>query len=519
MDSKFVAFIVLMVGLLGAYRFIPQSTIESVDAARPVQHVQSVQHTQPVQPVKSVQSPRRVGQPPRRVGQSAATNKATQLTWGTQTCGPNAVLTTLGDYQICLPSTTCTAETCPPTLGTCSSNGVTCTFNNGYQGIATYPHAMSTYYCDLSAGGCHGVTQNNFPEVNAATIASNFGLQICEQSNATTTTCIGIAASSPMVVGNSQEATNSAGTLVTMWGQGMTEYTGVCYKLTGPTGNTAIVALTDRCGGYCSCNGGGVEECGPCVNAVTMKPNCPCVGTDPGLYSQCCGLTEYGCAVTNDQCDWCSANNHPHFDLDTGTYNFLAGSGGELGSIDLLAVSPVTCMTPLNWPPGSGGSSTSGSYYIPCPTNPPSFDTGVLGPGTGCNSGLYLVPGSPLWVGSASSNHWCCVESTTTGTTSMTTISTTTSTTVGSTTAGTTSTTAGSTTGGSTPITTTGVSTTSAISTTTGTTTGAYIPCPNNTWDCGYLGPDPGCSSNKYLKPGNSQWVGSQNANHWCCVE
>ena len=383
--------------------------------------------------------------------------------WGEEQCGPNSILKQIGDYKVCLPKTTCNSETCPPGLCTCI-NGVP-VFNNGYEGIASYPKAMSTYYCELSSGGCHGVTQNRFPEVNAAEIADNFGLQLCDPSDANNN-CVGIAASSPMVVGNSQLATDSEGKFVSLWGQGMTEYTGVCYEITGPSGKKAIVALTDRCGGYCTCKGSKPQECGPCVNAPDMKPNCPCVGTVPGMYDKCCGLGIYGCPNTEQACDWCSSNNHPHFDLDTNTYNHLADGQGENGSIVLQNVRPIKCMSPLNWPPASSG----GGGYISCPTG--TWDTGTTGPASGCNGEQYLMPGDPKWPNSTAATHWCCDPNIN-----------------------------------------------QEESNNNNNNNNTYVQCPGNiSWDTGTTGPSSGCSSEQYLMPGDPRWPNSNKANHWCCL-
>ena len=249
--------------------------------------------------------------------------------------------------DVCLPPAVCDPETCPPPLGHCS-NGA-CVFDSGYSGIATFPQAWATYYCMLSAGGCHGVTQVNFAEDTAQMISQQLGHPICDQT--ATDKCIGITATSAMMNGNAQTALDpSTGQPIKDWGLGLTEASGLCYQVTGP-GGTAIVAVTDRCGGYCKCNGSGFQECGPCVNAGDLTPNCPCVGTAGAVASQCCGR---GCGGPTDpgtaNCDWCASNNHPHFDPDSGTFNFVCGAQANLGSCQLTAVSYVPCLTP-NWPP------------------------------------------------------------------------------------------------------------------------------------------------------------------------
>jgi hypothetical protein len=221
-----------------------------------------------------------------------------------------------------------------------------CVFGAGYQGIQTLPQAWATHYCALSTGGCHGVTQIDFPESTAQMVGAQLGKPVCDAQ--ASDQCVGIMASSPMVVGNSQEAIDPATSKpVTPWGLGLTEATGLCYRITGP-GGTAIVAVTDRCGGYCSCNGSGFQECGACTNAPSLLPNCPCVGTAGTLYTQCCGR---GCPTLNGACDWCASENHPHFDLDDSTFNWVCGNQAVLGSCQLSAASFFPCMAPKAWPP------------------------------------------------------------------------------------------------------------------------------------------------------------------------
>jgi hypothetical protein len=259
--------------------------------------------------------------------------------------GSGVPLHVAAGIDVCLAPVVCTSETCPPGLGQCV--GGKCVFQAGYQGLATLPQAWATYYCDLTNAGCHGVGQVDFPEVTAQKVASAMHLPLCTTA-AGGTTCVGIAAAPPMVVGNSQQAIDPAtGGYVKDWGLGMTEPAGLCYRLTGP-GGTAIVALTDRCGGFCQCGGSGYQECGACVSAPDMHPECPCVGTAPGLYTTCCGRT---CGGAASSCDWCASNNHPHFDLDVATFNFLCASQANLGSCQLSGVSYLPCLPPTAWPP------------------------------------------------------------------------------------------------------------------------------------------------------------------------
>lgn len=151
------------------------------------------------------------------------------------------------------------------------------------------------------------------------------------------------------MVGNSQVALDARnGAEVKNWGLGLSEASNVCYKLTRP-GGSAYVALTDRCGGYCKCNGSGYEECGPCVNAIDIPPNCPCVGTAPGVSDTCCGAG-YATPVVA-ACDWCATNNHPHFDLDQDTFNHICGEKMILSSCQLSAVAAIACPLGVSWPP------------------------------------------------------------------------------------------------------------------------------------------------------------------------
>lgn len=309
--------------------------------------------------------------------------------------GRGTPLTVSSSIALCLPPVTCTAEVCPPALGDCV-NGA-CVFHAGYAGVATLPEAWATYYCTLSTGGCNGVTQLEPPATTAQRIATARGIPLCEGAPSGTANCVGIAAAPPMVVGNSQEATDPAThQLVADWGLGLTEASGVCYQLTGP-GGSAIVALTDRCGGYCKCAGSGFQECGPCVNATDMATNCPCVGTAPPAFSACCGN---GCSEpVNAECDWCASNNHPHFDLDVGTFNLLCASLAGNGSCQLSAVQPVSCLDPSGWPPGSGtGSSSGGTTGGSCPAN--AFQCTGTQPhqeqlsGTGCCCDWNACPSS-----------------------------------------------------------------------------------------------------------------------------
>jgi hypothetical protein len=183
--------------------------------------------------------------------------------------------------------------------------------------------------------------------VTAKGIASTTGLSLCGPS--VTSECVGIAAAPPMMSGNSQVAIDSqTGMQIKNWGLGLTEASGLCYELTAVGGQKAIVALTDRCGGLCDCGGQTMLECGSCVNAPDLHPDCPCVGTAPPLYSGCCGQ---GCASSMPVCDWCASENHPHFDLDNATFNYLCQADAVRGSCQLASVRFFHCFNPTTWPP------------------------------------------------------------------------------------------------------------------------------------------------------------------------
>ena len=255
--------------------------------------------------------------------------------------------------SVCVPPLICnTNEVCPPALGDCVDGK--CVFKPGYKGLKTLPEAWATWYCSLP-GGCNGAPQLNTPAETVAKIATAMSLKPCHESSAGK--CVGISASPPWMVGNSQIAKDPAtGTFVSLFGLGMTEAAGLCYEITGP-GGTAVVAVTDRCAGYCDCGGSmsasGYEECGQCLNrdisadpgapSGEIEPNCGCVGTVPGLYDDCCGHRD-DCGITIDvpsECDWCAANTHPHFDLDQDTFNKVCGADALAGSCKLTGGAKV----------------------------------------------------------------------------------------------------------------------------------------------------------------------------------
>jgi hypothetical protein len=271
------------------------------------------------------------------------------------------VMTVGADIQLCLPPVVCSPnETCLPGLGSCVAGQ--CVYKTGYQGLATLPQAWATQYCDLNMGTCNGIwhSPDNTPLAVAQAVGTKMGRPLCTTAPAGTT-CVGITAPPPLVVGNSQRTIDpSTGRTVALWGLGTTWASGLCYEITGP-GGTAVVAVTDRCGGYCNCkqisNGQVIpyQECGGCIDATThtdVNPQCTCVGNAPPVYTQCCGR---GCPTmsTNGFCDWCAANNHPHFDLDDATFAHVCGPDGPMyGSCQLSKAHFLPCYDALAvWPP------------------------------------------------------------------------------------------------------------------------------------------------------------------------
>jgi hypothetical protein len=246
--------------------------------------------------------------------------------------------------ELCLPPIVCApSETCPSGLGDCV-NGQ-CVYKSGYQGLATLPEAWATQYCALKSGDCNGAVQVVLPLDVANAVAAKFGQPLCAD-NPSAPSCVGIVASPPTMVGNSQLTTDPAtGQQVKNWGLGVTPASGLCYEIEGD-GGKAIVAIMDRCGGWCGCGGASDLECGSCLNKSDMKPQCPCVGAAPPLYNQACP------GSISPRCDWCANNNHPHFDLDDDTFAHVCGPQGPTkGSCKLKSAKYVACYPARpNWP-------------------------------------------------------------------------------------------------------------------------------------------------------------------------
>jgi hypothetical protein len=380
-----------------------------------------------------------------------------------------------GSYQIINPNVTvyrpkvaCTPVTCLESYGgQCHADG-SCSYPPGFEPLIDYPHAMATNYCDLESGGCSGALGDPRDFINNVKncIVNGSAPETPPNGPVDENTRFGVTANPPIMIGDSAESYDLINQKqVTSSYQGSTPYSGICYDVKGPTGR-AILVPYDRCAGYCKQGCGktsanlknqndptGNIECGSCLQspAYKPKPNCPCVGKTP-LDNKCCGKSEYGCGALDNQCDWCASQNHPHFDLDNDTFNTVCnGDAGALGSCELTTVKPFKCIVPQKMP-----SSNTG--YVPCPTK--SWDTAVPTSVPSCDSQKYIKPTDPAWPDSGDANHWCCV--------------------MGS--------------GG-----------------------GGYVPCPGKSWDTGEMGPGTCPSEGKIYKPGDHDWPDSSTANHWCC--
>lgn len=195
---------------------------------------------------------------------------------------------------------------CAPTASTFQYTAITAS----YYGCLDYPTCP-----DKGEGGYPGKINGNGPlggscgVVDKFTTTGNLPLRRTKDGNLAWTTSEGIviegiaAVNYKMLGVNPPTSGTPYGHAGCTWafegagGQG----SNVCYKLTTANGKTANVLVYDGCAGYkgqkSCCFEGGPTDCS-----------------------------------TDDNCDWCSANNHPHFDLDTTTFGNLvpreqAGNG------------------------------------------------------------------------------------------------------------------------------------------------------------------------------------------------
>jgi len=371
------------------------------------------------------------------------------------------------NVKIYLPKVACTPVTCLESYGgQCKSDG-SCFYPSGWKPLLDYPHAMATNYCDLERGGCSGALGDPRDFINNVKncVMSGTSPEKPPYGPVDANTRFGVTANPPIMIGDSAESYDLINNKqVSTSYQGSTPYSGICYDVKGPAGR-AILVPYDRCAGYCKEGCGktpvnpntGNLECGSCLQSPDFKPkpNCPCVGKTPA-NSDCCGKPDYGCGPLDTQCDWCASQNHPHFDLDGITFNTVFDDEAiQRGSGELTSVAPFKCIVPQKMP-------SSVTSWVPCPTK--SWPTGCMGPYNpdACDSGTYIKPGDSDWPDSSNADHWCCVMG-----------------------------------GGG---------------------GGGDFPCPPNSWDTTVPTDVPSCTSQRYIKPGDSNWPDSSKANHWCCI-
>jgi hypothetical protein len=406
---------------------------------------------------------------------------------------------------------------------------------------------MATNYCDLESGGCSGALGDPRDFINNVKncVMKGTSPESPPYGPVDANTRFGVTANPPIMIGDSAESYDLINNKqVSTSYQGSTPYSGICYDVKGPAGR-AILVPYDRCAGYCKEGCGktpvnpntGNLECGSCLQSPDFKPkpNCPCVGKTPA-NSECCGKTDYGCETTDGQCDWCASQNHPHFDLDGITFNTVFDDKAiQRGSGELTSVAPFKCIVPQKMP-------SSVTSYVPCPTK--AWDTGCMGPNNpnACDSGTYIKPGDSDWPDSSNADHWCCVMGSGGG-------------------------------GGYVPCPagpsssiqswdTQGLAPELTCASDTYLTPGDQdwpdsskanhwccitsesgklgsvknkekttysqennkrsginnVKCPPNSWSTNGLNTDSECKSNKYIKPGDSNWPDSSKAKNWCCV-
>jgi len=241
--------------------------------------------------------------------------------------------------------------------GSCVNNN-SCACTSGYTGRDcstpsggfpyTPPVAAVTYFCQLENGGCTaGMCIGGASGVFSSFTTANLPDGIT-----------GIAAVNPTLYGSryyyssARRAINqTVGGSYTFVGQGC----GACYKLT--KGSVSItVTVIDRCAGDCKAQQNGVcdpsgayeSECGICqANNQKSVPVCSCYSPDATKYNGIC------LGKNNVICDWCAGNDHPHFDLDSTSFNKICQGEAASGHCNLDGFQSISC-NPFKgpWPNG-----------------------------------------------------------------------------------------------------------------------------------------------------------------------
>jgi len=250
-----------------------------------------------------------------------------------------------GDIYSCTGHGVCTSGACACTDG---YTGVDCSVPSG--GFP-YPRPLGsvTEFCQLETGGC---------TAGMCIGGSSPSLPVFTNSNLPEG-ITGVAAVNPSLYGSryayspDRRATNkTVGGAYTTVGQTC----GQCFKLTSNITSVTVVVV-DRCAGQCRATQQGTcdtqgeweRECGIC-DALGQKsvPVCSCYSPEAKNFNGICN------GKNSVICDWCSGNDHAHFDLDNTTFNKLCGPQSSRGHCDLVAFQSIPC-SPLKgpWPNGA----------------------------------------------------------------------------------------------------------------------------------------------------------------------
>lgn len=213
--------------------------------------------------------------------------------------------------------------------------------------MSTFPKAYATFSgCSLASNTCDGAGKDIFAVSKVVVdMSSKLGgsLPSCPGTTNFNGVCVGVAGVNPILYGDTQ----SYATSQKSWGLGLSPASGMCYKVTGSSGKVAYLAIINRCSGMCSCPSRvastGVSNCASCIGSnyyrdlvTDLKPNCQCVGTASNAIGAC---------GTDTKCDWCAANNHPHFNLNQESFVHLCGDT-TAGRCELTKVEVVpNCVT------------------------------------------------------------------------------------------------------------------------------------------------------------------------------
>lgn len=253
--------------------------------------------------------------------------------------------------------------------GQCSGGKCACT--DGYTGrdcsvppggFKYATPATVTQFCQLETGGCAAGMCVGGGQFDGSNLPPGVD---------------GVAALNPTLYGSRYAYAAGSGMGVPNTLNGMYSFVGqscgTCWKLTRAS-VSIVVTVVDRCAGYCratttspqtcSASADGGKECGECIQAgQTSAPQCSCLSSDH--TAGWCG------GVATAHCDWCAANDHPHFDLDITAQMKICGDQAYSGLCSIDSFQMVACPDMLGpWPngyfnktkaPTSSGSPSGGS--------------------------------------------------------------------------------------------------------------------------------------------------------------